>query len=132
MGAEDEVREVELRKLAEAATPGPWEVVGGWVEATHGGEVTPQRVDCMSYCYGGTPERMESGDAKYIAAASPDVVIGLLDALASARTENDRLAAQVADAWDEGYRSGNVDGYFETREEMNPYLALSTDSKDDD
>jgi len=23
--------------------------------------------------------------------------------------------------WDEGYRAGNVDGYFETREEKNPY-----------
>jgi hypothetical protein len=24
-------------------------------------------------------------------------------------------------AWDEGYRAGNVDGYFETHEEKNPY-----------
>jgi hypothetical protein len=29
-------------------------------------------------------------------------------------------------AWDEGYRAGNVDGYFETREEMNPYRVEAT------
>ena len=28
-----------------------------------------------------------------------------------------------ADAWDEGYRKGALDGYFETRDEKNPYRA---------
>lgn len=27
----------------------------------------------------------------------------------------------MAGAWDEGYSRGRVDGYFETREERNPY-----------
>lgn len=26
-----------------------------------------------------------------------------------------------ADAWDEGYRKGNLDGYFGTNKEKNPY-----------
>lgn len=34
---------------------------------------------------------------------------------------SDVLRAVRAEAWDEGYGAGNVDGYYGTREEKNPY-----------
>lgn len=30
-------------------------------------------------------------------------------------------------AWDEGYKAGKLDGYFETSEEQNPYTAEQED-----
>lgn len=75
----------ELRALAEAATPGPWE---------HGGEDAPWNVLAPH-----TPEEYAivstSGlyaDARYLAAVSPDVVLWLLDALEAERVDSDRLA----------------------------------------
>ena len=95
----------ELRRLAEAATPGPWEAfgaVGGrrgerWLgvttdmratESARAGDVFAAQ-DCTRQ------------DALFIAAANPAVVLALLDAAA----ERDALAAKVervralADEW---------------------------------
>ena len=90
----------ELRRLAEAATPGPWSLTDGdpaingqhWSIRRRG--VPGIRISGFTYGF--------NGDAAYIAAASPDVVLGLLDRLAhmteardNARAEVERLAAAV-------------------------------------
>lgn len=110
----------ELRRLAEAATPGPWEATifdSGHSKFEFEASVCTQDVG-DSIC------RMEgllrttdneryrtdgSLDALYIAAASPDVVLGLLDRLAhmteardNARAEVERLIeAQHEGRWEE-------------------------------
>ena len=58
----------ELRRLAEAATPGPWEADG---------------LEVCQHCYGGSARPIERDeDAAFIAAANPSVVLALLDAAA--------------------------------------------------
>ncbi len=82
---------VELRRLAENATPGPW-----WHEWVDGddwwavyGQPTGDMV-CPEVCtMGGADE------SAYIAAASPDVVLGLLDRLAHMREARDNARAEV-------------------------------------
>ena len=91
---------VELRRLAEAATPGPWSLTDGdpamsgqhWTIRRQG--VPGIRVSGFTYGF--------NGDATYIAAANPAVVLGLLDRLAhmtearnNARAEVERLSAAV-------------------------------------
>ena len=77
----------ELRRLAEAATPGPWE----WDDdharpgLRHGRSFGGVLFRCGAL-YG-----PDAGDAAYIAAANPAAVLGLLDAL----DERDALAAKV-------------------------------------
>jgi hypothetical protein len=85
----------ELRRLAEAATPGPWETNdpgivifsewGGWL-AEDGTE-------------------NQEADAAYIAAASPDVILRLLDDLTRPRWHHDKTLSpedrQYCDACDE-------------------------------
>ena len=96
----------ELRRLAEAATPGPWEAFGAvdgrrgerWLgvttdmratESARAGDVFAAQ-DCTRQ------------DALFIAAANPAAVLGLLDHLAhmtearnNARAEVERLTAMV-------------------------------------
>lgn len=97
----------ELRRLAEAATPGPW-----WHEWVDGddwwavyGQPTGDMV-CPEVCTTGG-----SDESAYIAAANPAVVLGLLDATDTAadrlahmreardnaRAEVERLTALVAE-----------------------------------
>ena len=87
----------ELRRLAEAATPGPWEADG--LEGTLDSLSTGRRVAEVTMW----PEV----DAVFIAAASPDVVLSLLDRLThmtevrdNARAEVERLTAQIEAAID--------------------------------
>ena len=83
----------ELRKLAEAATPGPWEADGGeisqhWSRPEPWREIIGTRVACGSYCYGGTAQGVErTEDAEFIAAANPAAVLGLLDQLDAAEAK---------------------------------------------
>ena len=92
--------DAELRRLAEAATPGPWTLTDGdpamsgqhWTIRRQG--VPGIRVSGFTYGF--------NGDATYIAAANPAVVLGLLDRLAhmteardNARAEVERLSAAV-------------------------------------
>ena len=118
----------ELRRLAEAATPGPWtfeapqrfevpierelcccsgvgdeyelvsETADGHVHLWHESHIiyAGENVVAGNYDYedGGILERR---DRDYIAAASPDVVLGLLDRLAHMTEARDN-----ARAWDEG------------------------------
>ena len=84
----------ELRRLAEAATPGPWESDGlevcqHWSLPEPWHAVVNAEISCGPYCYGGSVRPIErDADAAYIAALSPDVVLALLD-------ERDALAAKV-------------------------------------
>ena len=87
----------ELRRLAEAATPGPWESDGlevcqHWSLPEPWHAVVNAEISCGPYCYGGSVRPIErDADAAYIAALSPAVVLALLDAAA----ERDALAAKV-------------------------------------
>ena len=84
----------ELRRLAEAATPGPWESDGlevcqHWSLPEPWHAVVNAEISCGPYCYGGSVRPIErDADAAYIAALSPAVVLALLD-------ERDALAAKV-------------------------------------
>jgi hypothetical protein len=65
----------QLRDLAQAATPGPWRVCARWgapqeVARVNNLEVAPPDSVELSHC---------ATDAAYIAALSPDVVLGLID-----------------------------------------------------
>ena len=89
----------ELRRLAEAATPGPWEAFGAvdgrrgerWLgvttdmratESARAGDVFAAQ-DCTRQ------------DALFIAAANPAAVLGLLDHLAHMREARDNARAEV-------------------------------------
>ena len=89
----------ELRRLAEAATPGPWEAFGAvdgrrgerWlgvttdmraIESARAGDVFAAQ-DCTRQ------------DALFIAAANPAAVLGLLDHLAHMREARDNSRAEV-------------------------------------
>ena len=95
----------ELRRLAEAATPGPWEAFGA-VDGRRGerwlGVTTDMRA--IESARAGdvfAAQNCTRQDALFIAAANPATVLALLDAAA----ERDRLAA----AWDEGHQAGHED-----------------------
>ena len=92
----------ELRRLAEAATPGPWDFHRPHpaYRAYSIEQVMPE--GHLGEAVAVTEEGAVEGNAAYIAAASPDVVLGLLDRLAhmreardNARAEVERLTAQV-------------------------------------
>ena len=111
----------ELRRLAENATPGPWEAHDrgiGWEVWNDGAPLNSA-----------FRETFPAYDAAYIAAASPDVVLSLLDRLAhmteardNARAEVERLSAQVeavralhassGDEESQGYLPGGGYGYI--------------------
>ncbi len=75
----------KLRKLAEAATPGPWAVkMGDIVQLTDAGkgyplDMYPDSADIASRCDCGNGGRIADNNSAFIAAASPDRVIALLD-----------------------------------------------------
>ena len=110
-------RDDRLRELALEATPGPWHVCDSpeWHE-----DALPDQVICAEehvavalladeWYEDEDGEPASADDAAYIAAASPDVLLGLLDRLAAVEAERDRLAAAVervealADEWTEDY-----------------------------
>lgn len=82
----------QLRALARAATPGPWRV-----EAQGHAEQDVARVNNLEVA---PPDSVElahcADDAAYIAAVSPDVVLGLI-----AEVERLRLLLRKSTAWHE-------------------------------
>jgi hypothetical protein len=69
----------ELRKLAEAATPGPWRYYANPPRAmTTTGSVWAETGDFVSPVV----YKPTTADARYLEAASPDVILGLLDRIA--------------------------------------------------
>lgn len=92
----------DLRKLAEAATKGPWVEDDGNVHSEPLGmaretailakidgrpfnEADIERIGCVTSCNWENPN--SDADAAFIAAASPDVVLGLLERIEKLRTE---------------------------------------------
>lgn len=113
----------DLRKLAEAATPGPWRFPSRAVKNVV--DIAPPHSFVVVYCKDEEAERRQrEADAAFIAAANPQAVIGLLDerdelraALLNERGEgtgpsegwarNDFDRRAVGIAW---YRPSNADG----------------------
>lgn len=96
-----------LRALASAASIGPWSVHGNncdewYVYALHAryetlpGNPSPVKVAWVPWSPG---TLRHEHDAAYIAAASPDVVLRLLDALDEARRERDEQKRVIDDAY---------------------------------
>ena len=73
-----------LRAAAEAATPGPWSRTTG-KDAHLLREVCSEGQAGVAFC-GTFSQQQAHADAAYIAAASPDVVLALLDALDDAHS----------------------------------------------
>ena len=76
----------ELRRLAQAATPGPWQFWHGWVAANidnDGGVVVAERPTPS----GGKYQAKVDANFKFIAAANPATVIELLDRLEAAEKD---------------------------------------------
>lgn len=108
--------EQRLRALASAASVGPWSVQGNncdewYVYALHAryetlpGNPLPVKVAWVPWSPG---TLRHEHDAAYIAAASPDAVLALLDALDAAERERDRLDAAL--------RASCIDAREELRE----------------
>lgn len=77
----------ELRRLAEAATPGPWK----WTAKQRVSEMnTGRSVADLRY-------RNGDADAAYIAAISPDVLLGLLREKEALRTALERAVWGISD-----------------------------------
>ncbi len=79
----------EMRRRAEAATPGPWHVPrrGFGIDAGEFDTVIgPGRVDCMAYCYGGSStidgDRLDA-DQAHIASWHPAVAFKVARVLQS-------------------------------------------------
>ena len=88
----------ELRRLAQAATPGPWQFWHGWVAANidnDGGVVVAERPTPS----GGKYQAKVDANFKFIAAANPATVIELLDRLEAAEKA-------VTEAYQRGYSTG--------------------------
>lgn len=73
----------DLRKLAEAATPGPWHMLGEDYDPFQYQVFTVDHNRLVAHLW--PPEK---ANAAFVAAASPDVILGLLD-------ENERLRAAL-------------------------------------
>lgn len=68
----------DLRRLAEAATPGPWRVEGwddGMVVQNPNGDII------VDYSISTGDDKADVADAAYIVACSPDRILALLDRL---------------------------------------------------
>ena len=85
-----------LRALAEKATPGPWKTASGKGSASVRTE--HPEYNCAIYLNVRTCEIEESvkrwqSDAAFIAAASPDVVLALLDEIERLNQERDDITS---------------------------------------
>jgi hypothetical protein len=71
------VEREQLKRYAEAATPGPWYYDGRDIFTTHTGEGGHRLVVPLPETWHES-QRVNEADARYIAALSPDVLLGLL------------------------------------------------------
>ena len=86
-----------LRRLAQAATPGPWEFWHGMIATdidNDGGVVIANRPTPS----GGKLQARVDTNFQYIVAANPAAITELLDRLEAAEKERDELLAKSADA----------------------------------
>ena len=88
----------ELRRLAQAATPGPWVSQGRYIgtprHMSYIGEVRDQ-------CGNWSDTEKSRADSAFIAAANPAVISELLDRLEAAERERDWHADRCEDAMNE-------------------------------
>ena len=84
----------ELRRLAQAATPGPWVSQGRYIgtprHMSYVGEVRDQ-------CGNWSDTEKSRADAAFISAANPAAISELLDRLEAAEKERDALRAKIAE-----------------------------------
>lgn len=90
----------DLRALAEAATPGPWESFHDRI-APDTAVVTAEHDESLAVCEHEHEPQFRDADAAFIAAANPTAVLALLD-------EVDRLRADITAAEQRG-REDNAD-----------------------
>ncbi len=84
--------DAELRALAEAATPGPWRHSGATVWAPMSPD-DPTDYSGEAVAYVPTlGDEFDADDAAYIAAASPDRILALLDEVARLEAALDYIA----------------------------------------
>jgi hypothetical protein len=91
-----------LRRLAEAATPGPWQHYRDKLRpqfSTRVNEVQADReravVAWSGFDDSARPEKQHAANAAYIAAVSPDVTLALLDTIAAQVTQIERLTGEL-------------------------------------
>jgi Ead/Ea22-like protein len=82
----------ELRKLAEAATPGPWQVINGHYPGFREIEGPSFRVSIVMSATNLTfsDGTQRETDAAFIAAANPQTILELLDKIDQLQAEIDR------------------------------------------
>ena len=88
----------KLRRLAQAATPGPWYVTGKltrYVEARIDGELIQEVAACGPTKADGGYGLQQEANASLIAAANPATISELLDRLEAAEKERDALRAKI-------------------------------------
>ena len=88
----------KLRRLAQAATPGPWYVTGKltrYVEARIDGGLIQEVAACGPTKADGGYGPQQEANVRLIAAANPDTISELLDRLEAAEKERDELRAEV-------------------------------------
>ena len=88
----------KLRRLAQAATPGPWYVTGKltrYVEARIDGGLIQEVAACGPTKADGGYGPQQEANARLIAAANPATISELLDRLEAAEKERDELHAEV-------------------------------------
>ena len=94
----------ELRRLAQAATPGPWYVTGKltrYVEARIDGGLIQEVAACGPTKADGGYGPQQEANARLIAAANPATISELLDRLEAAEKERDWNAERIEDAIEE-------------------------------
>lgn len=111
----------ELRERIAAATPGPWyavvnDLIGGVAVSTHDKFVADHDLHERVVADMVTSDE----DAKFIAAASPDVIVALLD-------ERDRLAAELTNAI-EGDGFGSITYWRERSQDAQRDLIVSCEA----
>lgn len=88
----------ELRRLAQAATPGPWYVTGKltrYVEARIDGGLIQEVAACGPTKADGGYGPQQEANARLLAAANPATILELLDRLEAAEKERDVLKAKI-------------------------------------
>lgn len=111
----------KLRKLAQAATPGPWinhgrqPNVTGLPHSAVAAKTLLARV--YSEAYGDV--KQETANASFIAAANPAAIVELLDRLEAAEKERDVLRDRLAlESQENGALRESVDRACEERDEL--------------
>ena len=107
----------ELRRLAEAATPGPWAMRQG-SPSMNGENFTIRRSDAPGIRISGFAYGFGSGDPEFIAAANPATILALLDEVESLRARAQAAEAVIAEALEPrniGY--GHIDQVAKERDE---------------